>query len=242
MAFILLFVMIVMALSAIRSESNPVKRQSFTFLFLWFASFSLITVLVAYQISTRFYLGIVPSLFILLGLSVQRILRLGMNRLSRVVLIVVGCLAITLNYQATQLYLKGLSAARLSNEDFGPDLVFDTRNKVTLIQLRDIAQEAARRFDSRSPVLVSGESRYARSLYFVLSSDHARTGCYIKGSTDDVVVAIPEVMIRHTQDEAKEIPGFSMIPYGTLTAYFSELVQPEVNPEKSTLPKGCLDY
>ena len=198
--------------------------------------FFLVTVLVAYQISTRFYLGIVPVLWVSIGIAIQKASTVIASRYRGGALCLLGILCIGLNLSATHGYFHGLSRAVVSSADTERDLVFDSRHKVTLSQLRMIAQEADTRFPEPLPLFISGESRYARSLFVILSQEYGREGCYIKGSVEEGTVMIPHVHIEHARETNQdERESFTRVSFGTLVSYFSTGQEAQ-----SPMPVDCL--
>lgn len=184
-AMTLLFIALSATVSRFVKEADKKKHRDLFFILIWSGSFFLVTILVAYQISTRFYLGIAPVLFILLGLALERVMGIPSMRIRGVALVICLCL-LGSNMTATSQYLKELVRSQTSFQESGRDLVFGTESKVTLGQLRALAKETDEQFID-GPVLVSGESRYARSLYYLLFVEQGIDGCYIKGSVDTAV-------------------------------------------------------
>ena len=226
-----------------RSETDEKKRTALTFVLIWFGSFFFVTILVAYQISTRFYLGIAPIIFILIGLAAQRLLAIEPKKI-RGAITLAGVAFIALNLFMATNYLSELSMSRTSNAESGRDAVFGTDNKVTLGQLRALATETDRRFPIEQPLFISGESRYARSLYYLLSVEHQRKGCYVKGdSGNGIPRTFAHVAIDFTQatdNEKSSDPNEAR--FGTLTARFDDAVEPGENDTVQTSPSTCFTY
>lgn len=225
-----------------RTEKDPSRRKILTFIFLWFGSFFAVTVLVAYQISTRFYLGIIPPLFILLGFSIERLMVWGGKYRIQWVIIAGGIVVLILNVWASTLYLQELAASRISNSETGRDLVFGTENKVTLGQIRDVARVVDERIDLEQPIFISGESRYVRSLYYILSVERNRQSCYVKGDASDTSGGFNHVSVSFASSADNKRQDSSKIPFGTLTISLDVLNESNANMQQVFLPKDCFNY
>lgn len=231
------------SLAFFRDTVESRKRKELLFLFLLFGSFFIITILLAYQISTRFYLGVAPLLFVFFGLSLMYVINLSKNIHFKLCLFGIGLILFGLNFSATAKYLSELSLSQVSAEESGKDLVFGTEPKVTLDQLRTMADETQKRFSMLHPVFISGESRYARSLYYILSVERGYVGCYLKGSVDEPIFTNHIRVIKNKQETRLTEKSLSerkeQIFFGTLAL---EFVTTSTTPQNNTLPKECLTY
>lgn len=215
-----------------RKEKNAAYKQALTFFGIWFISFFFITTLVAYQISTRFYLGIIPLIFLVFAFLIGWVSQVVLNKFLKSFIFAVLSISIVLNFHATSTYLKDLSYAEKASEHTHKDLVFGTEKKVTLKQLRSMATETDHRFPANNPIFISGESRYARSLYYILSVEKGRNGCYQKGSVDYPVFQDHVIVTKNKEQN-------NIIPFGTLAI---QLISQETNKKSSVFPEECLTY
>ena len=138
-----------------------------------------------------------------------------------------------LNIQATVIYLQELSWAKTISKETHKDLVFRNEQKVTLEQLRSMAAETDYAFPDNNPVFISGESRYVRSLYYILYAEKGRKGCYQKGSVEDEFVFQNHAMVVKNKGQD------GIIPFGTLAI---RLFNSKTEQKNNLLPKGCLTY
>lgn len=233
----ILFFALVTVFRSWQTTEDTSKKRALFFLGLWLGGFFLVTILVAYEVETRFYLGIVPVLFIFLGFATMRLFDMQNGIWFRRALLLSGTGLLLLNLQTTITYLHELSLSQVSAEESGRDLRFGTEVKVTLGQLRAIANETKNRFTTDIPILISGESHHVKSMYYVLSAEYGYTGCYLRGTQKDIPAGFNHLFI----DEYKEplSKDSSFVPFGTLGARFEERT---VYQEQSILPKGCLTY
>ncbi len=224
-----------------RNTTETKKQRELLFLFLCFASFFITTVPLAYQISTRFYLGVAPLLFVFFGLSLTYLVNLSKKSHFKLLFYGMGIVLLGLNIAVTTTYLSELALSRVSAEESGTDLVFGTESKVTLDQLRALAAATQERFRTSDPLFISGESRYARSLYYILSVEYGFSGCYLKGSVDEPVSVNHVRVIKNKPELVKESLSREKerVPFGTLALKF---MPANSSAQKNSLPKECLTY
>ncbi len=217
---------------------DPLTRKKLLFLFSWAGGFFLVTVLIAYQVSTRFFLGIIPVVFIFLGIILAHLYSLFKSNLWKSVLLGAGIILLGLNFLTTSRYLSELSASQISPEESGKDLVFGTEHKVTLGQLRKLADTTRERLGTGRPVVISGESRYVRSFYYLLSVENGLTGCYFKGGKENSVASYQARIVKNKQERGSGLPQWEYhASFGTLAL---ELFSSgELSPDNER-PAGCL--
>jgi 4-amino-4-deoxy-L-arabinose transferase-like glycosyltransferase len=219
-----------------RSASDMKRKTALAFVGLWFAGFFFATVFVAYEIQTRFYLGIIPPLFIFLGIAADCIVGAIRSIWLKNATVAAGIALILINFQATTKYLHELDMSQTSAEESGRDLRFGTEAKVTLGQLRSIADETLHRFPHKDiPILISGESHNVKSMYYVLSAEYGYQGCYFRGEMRDA----PDGFNRLFIDERKPSSTDDLIPFGTLGAVFDPASRSE---PRTSFPEKCLTY
>ena len=216
-----------------KEELNEQNKQTFAFFGIWFISFFFVTTLVAYQISTRFYLAITPLLFIFLALLFEWLRgHFPFKKYRHYFIGLVFLVLFIVNIQATKTYLEELSSAAVMNTETNKDLVFGTEQKVTLEQLRLMAIETDRVFAGSSPIFVSGESRYTRSLFYLLTVERGREACYRKGSVDGFVFQDHVTVLKNKNQEG-------VTAFGTMAIM---LKRAESNQRDIELPLDCFRY
>lgn len=234
-AIVVFSFIIVSAYHSWRSTEYIKQKRALAFIGLWFGGFFLVTILVAYEIETRFYLGIVPPLFIFLGLAIESIMKTNKGIFIKSAITICGGVLIFLNLQATTKFLRELAISQVSAEESGRDLRFGTEIKVTLGQLRTIADEAKQKFSIELPVIISGESHHVKSMYYVLTAEYGYRGCYMRGKQQDATDEVNHLFI----DEYKPSEANTLTSFGTLGATFEIAELPNPN---TPFPKGCLTY
>lgn len=218
-------------------EADAQRKRQLWFLLLWFVGFALFTVPIAYELETRFYLGIITPLFIFLGLALQSLLGLIRKELVRYIGYALVLLLMLSHLYTTIQYLSGLKQASVSAAETAEDLRFGTAPKVTLGQLRGLAREVASRANPNTPIFVSGENLYVKSLYYVLSHEHGFTGCYMRGEKNAVPSGMTHVLLRYTGDSvAGDEKDFLVL--GTL----SVRVELASGTKSVETPSNCLTY
>lgn len=215
-----------------KNEKDLNKKRAIAFLELWMGGFLLVTVLLAYQLEMRFYLGIIPPLLILLGFAIERVMNIYKNVWIKRLMVSAGIVVIIINLYSTATYLRELAVSQVSAEESSMDLRFGTAPKVTLGQLRKIASEANNRFSNSAPTIVTGESLYAKSMYYVLSAENGRKGCYMRGD-NEVAPWFNNLIIEYAPSEKAQTQ------FGTLAAGF---ISASSVKSDAPLPEGCLTY
>lgn len=236
MAGMVLFAFIVIAnYRRWKSIKIPQQKKALSFIGLWFGGFFFITILVAYETETRFYLGIIPPLFIFFGLAIEDIINTHSRPWLQYTAIFIGTALIFLNLHVTIQYLRELARSQVSAVESSRDLRFGTEVKVTLGQLRTIAKATNEKFTPTTSVLISGESHHVKSMYYVLSAEYGYRGCYMRGKQKAIPAGFNHLFI----DEYVLTKYDNFIPFGTLGASFEKTDAPEPN---APFPKGCLTY
>lgn len=229
-----------------REQNNLWQRQ--TVIVLWLAVTSIFFVLMAYQISPRFYLLIVPALLVVIGSSLSWLQR----RLGSIGFVIsvglVACLFFS-NLVQTKQYFSVLDSAQVNGEkQEWRDLIMGRADYITLQQLREAAEHISGQ-KNKNNFFVVGDNRYARALYFLVSVEGGADGaqCYIKRSSFDakqVEGADYYVLVRKkskTQLEESMLDEHEIADekqFGTIVLYKMEPKE-RVEIEKSGLPKRC---
>lgn len=227
------------------SAINENQKRAITLVLSWFGAFFVITAFLAYQLETRFYLSVVPLLYLFLGFLMQGAMNVSGNIHVKRIIIIIGIVMVLLNLKATVTYLHELTVSSVSEAESGRDLRFGTAPKVTLGQLRAIAAEARRNFDQNSPVLVSGESLYVKAMYYLISVEQGYDGCYVHGEVDDIPAGFHNIAITYTKSisnaklESNQDENLSLKVFGTMAATFR--AEDDFSP-KGLLPEKCLTY
>ena len=235
-AMILFGYILSISLRKLCREDEKIKKIRIVLIGCWFGSFFIVTILLAYQLQTRFYLGVVVPLFILLGFGVEYLYNFYQNTWWKWLMVGVGVGIIFLNVHTSKSFLVELNRSQVSSEESGKDLRFGTEPKVTLGQLRTIALDAENKLDKNIPIIIFGESHYVKALYYVMSRERGFNGCYIKGKAD-IENGYNTLFLM----ENKSRQGESSIGtlFGTLA---SEITRGTGTVKDLSLPKDCLDY
>lgn len=217
---------------------NFVKKKELLFMILWMVSFLIFSVVFAYQLEIRFYLGVIPLFLFLVGFISEHFLKIFKEINSRKIIWVTFILLIFLNFYATFVYLRDLSDSRFSNEKGGGDLRFENDYKVTLSQLRDIAKEVDLTLNKEKFLVISGETHYVKSVYYILSREYGFKGCYLRGNNHKIDPSFNQVVIQYNKFREDD-SGKNYKKFGTLKASFFE---PGIFSEDTKIPDGCIDY
>ncbi len=236
MAMVFLFVLLIANFSFWKKNSDEIRKQELVFFGIWFLAFLGLSIVLAYQLSTRFFLSITPIFYLSIAIFLQWLIDKKIPFLKGVVYGVL-VIFVFLNLYSTLQYFQGLDSSAYSNQESSKDLVFGTEPKVTLSQLRKMGSAVDTTFShgKNEPIFISGESRYVRSLYYILFSEFNREGCYLKGSVDT------ENNLNHVA-VVKNRDGIKMkerVATGTLALSFDDALEDDRTYE---LPSDCLDY
>jgi 4-amino-4-deoxy-L-arabinose transferase-like glycosyltransferase len=215
------------------------KRRELVFLLLWLIGFFLFTVPIAYELETRFYLGIIAPLFVFLGLAFQYLEESARGKFFKYLLYGGIASLILVQLQVTSLYLYEMSRASTSSLGSHEDLRFGTAPKVTLGQLRRIASSVDGVLEQGTPVFISGENLYVKSLYYVLSHEYGFRGCYMRGEKNAVPIGMNHVLLRYTgESETERLPD-EFQSFGTLSVSVRKALDAEA---EVIFPSECLTY
>jgi len=218
--------------------TNLVEKERLFFIILWMASFFIFSIPLAYQMEIRFYLGVIPIFFILLGYVLKYFLEINKNILFKYVIWLICLGIIFLNSYITFRYLKELNTSQLSNEKSNDDLRFGGDSKVTLGQLRDIAQEAEIKLNKENFLIISGETHYVKAMYYLLSVEHGFRGCYLRGEIEKLNPSFNQLIIRYNKIDDKKYNKLEK-NFGTLKASF---IKADYLGEDDKIPEGCINY
>jgi hypothetical protein len=227
-------------------ELNLYQRQ--LLIVLWLGIVNIFLVLMAYQISPRFYLLIVPVFLIMFG-TVLQVLQKKFGRVGiGVSIVIVSCLLI-FNLVSSWQYFTILNnvETRLIASLQWRDLIMKRADYITLGQLREVSRYISEE-QNESKFLIVGDNRYARTLYFLTNIENGidNAQCYIKRSsfeTEQVDGKGYYVLVRtkskvHIADEMLEIHNVvDKKNFGTLMLY--RMSPKKINNMDIQIPNGC---
>lgn len=208
---------------------------------IWVVTFGVCTIVLAYDLTLRYFLAVAPGLLIMIGYSVRSILD-AKNKLVQYVAIGLAVLMVVIQLSITITFLTELKNAAVSNDQTQRDLRFGTESKVTLGQLRTIATVAENYFNNDNPVVIVGEVKYSKSLQYVVSQEYDKQGCFYRGDIDFPTEGFNILAVHYTDDEITPVESGQELKIGTLTAQFtkaSNLLVRE-NTQQMTVPNNCL--
>lgn len=236
---ILLFVALVLFVRARTSLPAALWRLSA----LWGVFSGVFFVLLAYQISPRFYLFVMPLFIVLWAIVIEALSRkVSRTWLHLIVGIVVAfnVWAVVADHRVSQIVLtEAIETPR--------DIIMQRDDRVTLAQLRIAADFVADR-SSAVPYIIIGDNSYARALYYLTRVEHKNTAalCYVKrgGLTPEHYSGIPAFALMRTgsavqipEDLAQTHTVTDTAEIGTITVY--ELTPVARTQHTTTLPKKC---
>ena len=228
--------------------------QRYLLIILWLLWSGVFLVLMAYQISPRFYLLIVPAFLVMFG-TVLQLLQKRFGRVGKYVSIGIVSLLIIFNLVSTWQYFSILNNVLCNvethcnaslREDWR-DLIMNRNDYITLGQLRGVAHYIGKQ-GGESKFFIVGDNRYARALYFLTNIENniSNAQCYIKRSnfeTKQVEGREYYVLVRtksktHVNDEMLVNHDITdEKSFGTVTLY--RMVPKNMNNNITEIPKGC---
>ncbi len=234
------------------NQYNLYQRQ--LLIILWFGCASVFLILMAYQISPRFYLLLVPVFLIMFG-TVLQLLQRQFGRIGvGIGIVIVSCLAI-FNLISTWQYFTILNNVQCNTEthcnaslrEGWRDLIMNRSDYITLGQLRGVADYITEQSDE-SQFLIVGDNRYARALYFLTNIENgiSNARCYIKRSsfeTGQVNGKNYYVLVRtksKTHINDKMLENHNIVDkksFGTLMLY--KMSPKNINNVSMQIPEGC---
>ena len=253
-SLMLLFLLIMIHIRVLKNEQDPVRKERYEFVLCNMLAFFLMAVPLAYELETRFFLSLIPVIFLHFGIVVEYLLTKYPSSHFRLLFFVIGAFLFLLQFFHSARFILELSASQYSAQESHRDLRFGSAPKVTLGQLRSIARDASTKLSSDMPVIMSGESLYTKALYAVMSTEFGFQGCYVKGKYNNPDVDLwQHLVINYTDEHTSSEHESSQTPYGTLSAEsipLSPEMQAHMPQQNSTiytknpamLPDSCLDY
>lgn len=227
------------------------KKNNFLFLVMsWGLLFFITITPIAYQGSPRFYLVFAPVSFILLGIVLKHIIKLGKAKKSRVIVVLILFSLLLTNLNEVKKYFNELRVAE-SGKDVPSrrDIIMPGGETVTLKQQKTIANSIKNNNLAKSswPFTVVVENQYARPIYYLLDKYHETSvKCYLKMSEfepeqlDSYIYIVTTDSKEHISKEILQLYNVvSGKKIGTLTFY--ELF-PKKPFEKDSVPPGCRGF
>lgn len=199
---------------AISDSLEERKKIFIVFVSIWSSVVFAVLTLVAYQISPRFYLTIVPPFLVIAGLLIQRI---GLYFKNYKVHIVSGIILFLMAHNAYQdiVYLRILSsAAHDPNIGIERDLILLRDNIITLEQLKVAANFIADNEKNNKSIIFVADNRYARSISYLLKHNEGVASVPIKLSDFEPDGKEHYFVIKtftNTQDKLKSLDGYDFI-------------------------------
>lgn len=221
-----------------KRSTNLVERKRIFFIILWTISFLIFSIPLAYQMEIRFYLGVMPIFFILLGYVLKYLSEINKSIFLKYVMGFICVGVIFFNFYNTIKYLKELNVSQFSNEKSSDDLRFGGDSKVTLGQLRGIAQEAEISLNKENFLIISGETHYVKAMYYLLSVENGFRGCYLRGDVEKIDPSFDQLIIHYNKIEDNDFNKLEK-NFGTLKASFMRSSYPR---EDKKMPEGCINY
>ncbi len=163
---------------------NLFKNKSITFLIIpWLVMGGLFLTLVAYQISPRFFLFMYSPFLILLG-SLLYFIERFFARLGKFIMMGLVIFFVAMNLYNIKIGFTELDDSRNENIEPSRDLVMKRSDRVTLGQLKDIADYISKneKDNDNTGKIVVGDNRYSRAIYYLVNSkmNGDVLSCYIK--------------------------------------------------------------
>ncbi|PID52138.1 MAG: hypothetical protein CR972_03285 [Candidatus Moraniibacteriota bacterium] len=220
------------------------KRNRYTLVCLWTGFAGVFFVLVAYQISPRFYLFVAVPFFIMCGALIESLWK--WKRYGPWVSGgIVGCLIIA-NLVVCAQYFGVLQRAQYEVVSWR-DTAMNRHDIVTLGQLRRAAPYISGD-DMHNPFVIVGDNRYARALYYLVhvEKENARAQCYMKRGGFDVknVEGIPYYLLVRTKSKTHVTDDMRLhhtianhTQFGTITIY--KMMPHGPSPLLSAQPTHC---
>ncbi len=214
----------------VTTTENMLVYQRQLLILLWLSWSGVFLVLLAYQISPRFYLLIVPALLIMFGF-VLRILVQKWSAVGKWIGIVLVSLLVLWNLINTHQYFQILNSVEENIVQYEwRDLIMNRGDYITLGQLRSVADQITEDEKNSVSFLIVGDNRYARALYYLtnIEKNVKNAQCYIKRSSftsEQVAQREYYVLVRtqsKTQINEEMLRGHTIADkknFGTLTLY-----------------------
>lgn len=219
-----------------RKQKQDPKKKYIGLIGLWTIAFGLCTILLAYDLTLRYFLAIAPSFLILLGYCLQAFIN-GKIAVVKYLGIAAALGMLCIQLATTVEFLYDLSIADYSNAQTKRDLRFGTESKVTLGQLRAIAKEADLYFDNDAPIVITGEVKYSKALYYVVAHELERKGCFYRIDREYKSPHYNTLRIEYTDKQVGTYNADKSNAHGTLSVFYTK---ENAVTRTLDLPDGCL--
>jgi 4-amino-4-deoxy-L-arabinose transferase-like glycosyltransferase len=228
------------------NEQKIYQRNIYVLITLWLLCGSVFLIMVAYQISPRFYLFLAAPFYIMLGVilgAISTTRKIGKS----VFLCVVSALMIVNIYAIVQYFALLHRASVDALEVQWRDLTLNRPDIVTLGQLRESAAYISQNGDGAHVVIV-GDNRYARAVYYLSSIEdqNKNVSCYVKRSGFrperlrgvSYFLLVRESSREHINEEMHaQHTAVDQQNFGTITVY--KMLPRETLPEENDTIDGC---
>lgn len=163
------------------------KYHAYLLIGLWLFFGGGFLVLVAYQISPRFFLYLAAPFLILLGVILEKIKNI--NKVGRYVFVVMVSILVGMNLYVTKEYFGVLKKAKNTKTSIvWHDIAMNQNDIVTLGQLREAGLFLKTTHNNSEKFVVIGDNPYARAFYYIVAAENNNKDalCYIKTADFDV--------------------------------------------------------
>lgn len=157
------------------------KYQSYLLIGLWLFFGGVFLILVAYQISPRFFLYLAAPFVILLGVVLEKIKNI--NRIGHYAVVAIVAVLVSMNLYITKEYFSVLNEAKdAKNPIVWRDMVMNQNDIVTLGQLREAGLFLKSTHNNSEKFVIIADNPYARAFYYIVVAENNNKDalCYIK--------------------------------------------------------------
>lgn len=222
------------------------QRNGYILIALWLFFGGVFLVMVAYQISPRFYLFLAAPLLILFGFFVDTVYKI--RRIGPWIFFGIIFLCVTANLVMTMRYFDVLHTSQSATVEWR-DLPMNRDDFVVLKQLRH-AGEYIESIDNSKPFIIVGDNRYARALYYLTVVENANTHalCYMKrgGFQPEMIKDAPYYLLvksgskKHISGEMNQFHTIvDQQQHGTITMY--KMMPKNYSDIPISLPERCFE-
>lgn len=173
---------IALLVKRLQKEKESARSIKYKLIASLIISCSVVLLVFSQQVVVRFYLAIIPLFLLLIGFVIEAFLE-QRNIFLKVIGVVLIMGSLFSNAVESIGYINNLQQAQFSSEKTKKDLRFGEESKVTLVQLRALAREVERIVPKEDKLLITGDSKTVKSLYFVLAKEYGyEKSCYVRGT------------------------------------------------------------
>lgn len=170
------------SISFYRRERDRERKKFIFSIWLWLGLMFIISIPIIYNMSSRYYLAATAPLFVLLGMTLDKIKDLS-GKHRQIAVILLPAAIILFNLRSDFIYFREHAAMAKGEVEntIGREIFND--KKVTLEQEKKVVEYIKKRKKSNVVVRIAADNSFARAIFYLLKYQENIPACYVKTSS-----------------------------------------------------------